>query len=199
MRGVSWGAVRGAEAESQGGSGAVGGLGRARGARGDAGAERVAAAGAGAGPERRAGRRGRGPEADRGRPGPSRRAAMDEADRQLLRRCRVRLVGELQVASLWDALLTRQLFTPAMIEDIQVRPASSAARRLHVPAGVSEAAPRGLLKAQHVLKAELPPSPPRLCPRCPSPLGNHHVRTPFSLTALSALDRPAEPCNTEHL
>ncbi|XP_026916147.1 caspase-9 isoform X1 [Acinonyx jubatus] len=44
---------------------------------------------------------------------------MDEADRQLLRRCRVRLVGELQVASLWDALLTRQLFTPAMIEDIQ--------------------------------------------------------------------------------
>ncbi|XP_029805248.1 caspase-9 [Suricata suricatta] len=44
---------------------------------------------------------------------------MDEADRRLLRRCRVRLVGELQVASLWDALLTRQLFTPAMIEDIQ--------------------------------------------------------------------------------
>ncbi|XP_045630652.1 caspase-9 isoform X3 [Ursus americanus] len=44
---------------------------------------------------------------------------MDEADRQLLRRCRVRLVTELQVASLWDVLLTRQLFTPAMIEDIQ--------------------------------------------------------------------------------
>ncbi|KAF3820294.1 hypothetical protein GH733_015803 [Mirounga leonina] len=47
---------------------------------------------------------------------------MDEADRQLLRRCRVRLVRELQVASLWDVLLSRQLFTPAMIEDIQVRP-----------------------------------------------------------------------------
>nr|XP_012416703.1 PREDICTED: caspase-9 isoform X2 [Odobenus rosmarus divergens] len=44
---------------------------------------------------------------------------MDEADRQLLRRCRVRLVRELQVASLWDVLLSRQLFTPAMIEDIQ--------------------------------------------------------------------------------
>ncbi|XP_039085041.1 caspase-9 isoform X2 [Hyaena hyaena] len=44
---------------------------------------------------------------------------MDEADRRLLRQCRVRLVGELQVASLWDALLSRQLFTPAMIEDIQ--------------------------------------------------------------------------------
>ncbi|XP_015983871.2 caspase-9 [Rousettus aegyptiacus] len=44
---------------------------------------------------------------------------MDEADRQLLRRCRVRLVGELQVASLWDALLNYELFTPDMIEDIQ--------------------------------------------------------------------------------
>ncbi|XP_014639374.1 PREDICTED: caspase-9 isoform X2 [Ceratotherium simum simum] len=44
---------------------------------------------------------------------------MDEADRQLLRRCRVRLVGELQVDPLWDALLTRELFTPDMIEDIQ--------------------------------------------------------------------------------
>lgn len=44
---------------------------------------------------------------------------MDEADRQLLRRCRLRLVGELQVAPLWDVLLTRELFTPDMIEDIQ--------------------------------------------------------------------------------
>nr|XP_045005017.1 caspase-9 [Jaculus jaculus] len=44
---------------------------------------------------------------------------MDEADRQLLRRCRVRLVRELQVAPLWDALLHRELFTPDMIEDIQ--------------------------------------------------------------------------------
>ncbi|XP_061040898.1 caspase-9 isoform X2 [Eubalaena glacialis] len=44
---------------------------------------------------------------------------MDEADRRLLRRCRVRLVGELQVAALWDALLNRELFTPDMIEDIQ--------------------------------------------------------------------------------
>ncbi|XP_044093154.1 caspase-9 isoform X1 [Neovison vison] len=44
---------------------------------------------------------------------------MDEADRQILRRCRVQLVNELQVAPLWDVLLTRQLFTPAMIEDIQ--------------------------------------------------------------------------------
>jgi hypothetical protein len=49
---------------------------------------------------------------------------MDEADRQLLRRCRVRLVSELQVAELWDALLSRELFTRDMIEDIQVRPAS---------------------------------------------------------------------------
>ncbi|CAH7442861.1 Casp9 [Phodopus roborovskii] len=44
---------------------------------------------------------------------------MDEADRQLLRRCRVRLVSELQVAELWDALLSRELFTRDMIEDIQ--------------------------------------------------------------------------------
>ncbi|KAK1340470.1 hypothetical protein QTO34_019040 [Cnephaeus nilssonii] len=44
---------------------------------------------------------------------------MDEADRQVLRRCRVQLVRELQVASLWDALLTRELFKPDMIEDIQ--------------------------------------------------------------------------------
>ncbi|XP_024410475.2 caspase-9 [Desmodus rotundus] len=44
---------------------------------------------------------------------------MDQADRQLLRRCRVQLVGELQVADLWDALLNRELFTPDMIEDIQ--------------------------------------------------------------------------------
>lgn len=51
---------------------------------------------------------------------------MDEADRQLLRRCRVRLVSELQVAALWDALLSRGLFTLAMIEDIQVRPAPHA-------------------------------------------------------------------------
>ncbi|XP_023578354.1 caspase-9 [Octodon degus] len=52
---------------------------------------------------------------------------MDEADRQLLRRCRFRLVGELQVAPLWDALLTRELFTPDMIEDIQC--AGSGSRR----------------------------------------------------------------------
>ncbi|XP_066126470.1 caspase-9 [Saccopteryx bilineata] len=44
---------------------------------------------------------------------------MDDADRQLLRRCRVQLVSELQVASLWDSLLNRELFTPRMIEDIQ--------------------------------------------------------------------------------
>lgn len=44
---------------------------------------------------------------------------MEEADRQLLRRCRVRLVRELQVAELWDALLSRELFTRDMIEDIQ--------------------------------------------------------------------------------
>ncbi|XP_051027618.1 caspase-9 [Acomys russatus] len=44
---------------------------------------------------------------------------MEEADRQLLRRNRLRLVGELQVAELWDALLSRQLFTRDMIEDIQ--------------------------------------------------------------------------------
>ncbi|KAI6056323.1 caspase-9 [Marmota monax] len=52
---------------------------------------------------------------------------MDEADRQLLRRCRVRLVSELQVAPLWDALLSRELFTPDMIEDIQL--AGSGSRR----------------------------------------------------------------------
>lgn len=47
---------------------------------------------------------------------------MDEADRRLLRRCRLRLVEELQVDQLWDALLSRELFKPHMIEDIQVRP-----------------------------------------------------------------------------
>lgn len=76
-----------------------------------------------------AGRGGRSPEADRGYGGPGRLFAMNEADRLLLRRYRVRLVGELQVASLWDALLSRELFTPDMIEDIQVRsPASRAAQ-----------------------------------------------------------------------
>ncbi|XP_004603710.2 caspase-9 isoform X2 [Sorex araneus] len=44
---------------------------------------------------------------------------MDEADRQTLRRCRVQLVRELQVDSLWDPLLNHELFTPDMIEDIQ--------------------------------------------------------------------------------
>ncbi|KAM9689187.1 caspase-9 isoform 2-T2 [Trichechus inunguis] len=44
---------------------------------------------------------------------------MDEADRQLLRRCRLQLVCELQMAELWDALLSRGLFTPDMIEEIQ--------------------------------------------------------------------------------
>lgn len=68
---------------------------------------------------------GRNPRAGSGRnPGSRKLPAMDEADRQLLRRCRVRLVGELQVAELWDALLSRELFTRDMIEDIQVRPAS---------------------------------------------------------------------------
>ncbi|PNJ17236.1 CASP9 isoform 4 [Pongo abelii] len=44
---------------------------------------------------------------------------MDEADRRLLWRCRLRLVEELQVDQLWDALLSRELFRPHMIEDIQ--------------------------------------------------------------------------------
>lgn len=84
---------------------------------------------AGAGPGERAGRGGRSPEVDRGDGGPCCLSAMDEADRLLLRRYRLPLVGELQVASLWDALLSRELFTPDMIEDIQVRsPASRAAK-----------------------------------------------------------------------
>lgn len=153
------------------------------GPRGDAGAGLNAVAGPEAGPGRRAGRGGRGQEGDLGSPGPRGLAAMDEADRQLLRRCRVRLVTELQVASLWDVLLTRQLFTPAMIEDIQVRPVFRAALRLHVPAGISEAARRGLRKPQHDLKAELQLSPPGLCPQYPSPLGNHRVGAPFSTRA----------------
>lgn len=74
---------------------------------------------------------------------------MDEADRQLLRRCRVRLVGELQVASLWDALLNYELFTPDMIEDIQVRtrlpqpPQFPRRTQASVTDGNSEAALRG--------------------------------------------------------
>ncbi|XP_069935358.1 caspase-9 isoform X1 [Oryctolagus cuniculus] len=44
---------------------------------------------------------------------------MDEADRQLLRRSRLRLVKELQVAELWDALVSCELFTADMIEAIQ--------------------------------------------------------------------------------
>lgn len=104
--------------------GAVGRRGRGR-----MGEGRNAGAGPGAGPGERAGRGGRSPEADRGDRGPCCLSAMDEADRRLLRRCRVQLVRELQVASLWDALLNRELFTPDMIEDIQVRsPASRAAQ-----------------------------------------------------------------------
>lgn len=77
-----------------------------------------------AGPGERAGRGGRSPEADGDGLGTHHQGlpTMDEADRQVLRHCRVRLVCELQVASLWDALLNRELFTPDMIEDIQVRP-----------------------------------------------------------------------------
>lgn len=70
----------------------------------------------------RGGSWGAGPEAYGGGLCPRRLSAMDVADRQVLRRCRVRLVSELQVAPLWDALLSRELFTPGMIEDIQVRP-----------------------------------------------------------------------------
>ncbi|XP_004678581.1 PREDICTED: caspase-9 isoform X2 [Condylura cristata] len=44
---------------------------------------------------------------------------MDEAHRQVLRRCRLQLVRELQVDLLWDHLLDRDLFTRDMIEDIQ--------------------------------------------------------------------------------
>ncbi|XP_074236210.1 caspase-9 isoform X3 [Saimiri boliviensis] len=44
---------------------------------------------------------------------------MDEADRLLLRRHRRLLVEELRVDQLWDALLSRELFKPHMIEDIQ--------------------------------------------------------------------------------
>uniref|UniRef100_A0A2K5PNB7 Caspase 9 n=1 Tax=Cebus imitator TaxID=2715852 RepID=A0A2K5PNB7_CEBIM len=44
---------------------------------------------------------------------------MDEADRLLLRRHRRLLVEKLQVDQLWDALLSRELFKPHMIEDIQ--------------------------------------------------------------------------------
>ncbi|XP_005004410.1 caspase-9 isoform X2 [Cavia porcellus] len=55
---------------------------------------------------------------------------MDEADRQLLRRCRLRLVGDLQVTPLWDALLKRELFTPDMIDDIQAGSRRDQARQL---------------------------------------------------------------------
>ncbi|XP_023388418.1 caspase-9 [Pteropus vampyrus] len=113
---------------------------------------------------------------------------MDEADRQLLRRFRVRLVGELQVAALWDALLNYELFTPDMIEDIQVRTRPSRGpqfpRRMQasVTDGNSEAALRGLLELLRNLKAELPLPLPRLCqlvttsfgePSCGNPVFPH--------------------------
>uniref|UniRef100_A0A2K5ENI1 Caspase 9 n=1 Tax=Aotus nancymaae TaxID=37293 RepID=A0A2K5ENI1_AOTNA len=44
---------------------------------------------------------------------------MNDEDRLLLRRHRRLLVEELQVDQLWDALLSRELFKPHMIEDIQ--------------------------------------------------------------------------------
>uniref|UniRef100_F7CLR4 Caspase-9 n=1 Tax=Callithrix jacchus TaxID=9483 RepID=F7CLR4_CALJA len=44
---------------------------------------------------------------------------MNEADRLLLQRHRRLLVEELRVDQLWDALLSRELFKPHMIEDIQ--------------------------------------------------------------------------------
>lgn len=120
--------------------------------------------------------RGRGaaarPEADGGGGGPGCLLAMDDADRQVLRRCRVQLVSELQVANLWDALLTCELFQPDMIEDIQVRPVSPPSPLPPVPPtsvtddGDGEAAPRGLLEPQRNLMAEIPP----LCPPVPHPL-----------------------------
>lgn len=74
---------------------------------------------------------------------------MEEADRRLLRQSRLRLVGELQVAALWDALLNRELFTPDMIEDIQVRPttppagAPSFPRHAHFRSQMGTERPRG--------------------------------------------------------
>ncbi|XP_077168174.1 caspase-9 [Paroedura picta] len=44
---------------------------------------------------------------------------MDEAQRQLLQRFRVRLVMELQVDPLWDLLVHKGIFTQDMIEEIQ--------------------------------------------------------------------------------
>ncbi|XP_028922496.1 caspase-9 isoform X2 [Ornithorhynchus anatinus] len=44
---------------------------------------------------------------------------MEEAQREVLRRARVRLVRELQVRPLWEPLLSRALFTQDMIDDIQ--------------------------------------------------------------------------------
>ncbi|XP_068934916.1 caspase-9 isoform X2 [Petaurus breviceps papuanus] len=44
---------------------------------------------------------------------------MEEAQRELLLRNRLRLVKELQVEPLWDLMLARELFTRDMIEDIQ--------------------------------------------------------------------------------
>ncbi|XP_015283422.1 PREDICTED: caspase-9 [Gekko japonicus] len=44
---------------------------------------------------------------------------MDEAQRQLLQRSRLRLVKELQVEPLWDLLVHKGIFTPDMIEEIQ--------------------------------------------------------------------------------
>ncbi|KAG8505634.1 Caspase-9, partial [Galemys pyrenaicus] len=108
-----------------GGGGAVAGWGRCwrrcwrRGSSGGCRAQR--GGGSGAGPAERAGRGHLGPEADADGLGLG-FSGMDEADRQVLRRCRLRLVCELQVDSLWDHLLDRELFTRDMIEDIQVRP-----------------------------------------------------------------------------
>ncbi|XP_051844457.1 caspase-9 [Antechinus flavipes] len=44
---------------------------------------------------------------------------MEEAQRELFQRHRLRLVKELQVEPLWDLMLDRELFTRDMIEDIQ--------------------------------------------------------------------------------
>lgn len=118
--------------------------------RGEMGAGRNAVAGPGAGPEERAGLGGRNPEAVRGGRDLCRLPDMNEADRRLLRQSRVRLVGELQVAALWDALLNRELFTPDMIEDIQVRPTPTPQpaapifpRRAHFRSQMGTARPRG--------------------------------------------------------
>ena len=100
---------------------------------------------------------------------------MEDEQKSALRRCRVRMVKDLDIDQMMDVFDTRELFTPIMMEYIKVK-------KLMATATSERLLNQVLLKTGDVPVSPTPsPISPMICPISPTPV----TPTPISPTPIS--------------